>query len=263
MKDATRIGYAELWAEVVAQASCRGPQRKLRRIYMRIGVLNLIAIQGVLTSCMWKETTYYKPIGPGSYYHTACHGPDTMPGFKLRNELGMIVYTGGKKIGVTVHLGEGHVLRLGQPDVLIGDVQGLSIRRIPIAQLSYTVIRRFDSEEEASKYVHEPVAKHEEVKDYLVRNVPKVGAVLNATYVFPATDEFKGRPGYSQKTIHKVLGQDQWETFGSYMTEIDASDIESEKFVLKFPSVNLDGSVIEVPAITVEKVTELIRYAVC
>ncbi len=230
---------------------------------MRVGILSLIVTQMLLASCVYKETTYYKPIGPGVYYHTACHGPDNVLGFKLRGELGMKVYTGGKKIGLTVYLAEGHLLQLGQPDVLIGDTQGRPIGRKPLGQLSYTVIRRFDSEEQASRYVHEPVAKHEETKDYLVRNVSKVGAVLNATYVFPATDEFKGRPEYGQKLIHKVLGQDQWETFGYYVTEIDVSDIEVEKFVLKFPSVTLDGSVTEVPDITIEKVTESIRYAAC
>jgi len=103
-------------------------------------------------------------MGPGSYYHTACHGPDNMLGFKLRDAVGMKVYTGEKRIGLTIYLEEGHVLKLGRPDVLITDSPGVSMPRKPLAPFSYIVIRRFDSEEQASRYVHQPVAKHEAVK---------------------------------------------------------------------------------------------------
>ena len=86
---------------------------------MRVGVLGLALMQILLTSCIYTKQTYLKPIGPGGYFYTACHGPDNVLGFKLHDELGMKVYTGGGKIAFVVHLGEGHILQLQDQEVLI------------------------------------------------------------------------------------------------------------------------------------------------
>jgi len=152
-------------------------------------------------------------------------------------------------------------LQLEKPEIVVIIDHGQSVMKKTLAPFTYSLIHRFESEEQASKYSHEPVATNEENKEYLVRDIPKVGIVINATYNFPSSEEFKGRRGYPMGFADKAFGQQEWETYGYYMTQFDIHDLQASRFVLGFPFMFLDGSVVQVPEITIEQVTEYVRHA--
>lgn len=217
----------------------------------------------LLTSCMYWPTTYSKLIGPGEYFRPGCRGTDNILWFGLNDSLGLMIGSVEKHIGLTVFLGEKHRVRLSKPEVQLVDPHGSKLVIKALGPFKYTIGERFTSKEIAMNYVHNAAAEQEETVSREVRYVQDGVWMVNATYLFPASAEFVGRGGRERGPIEKLLGQEQWKFHAVYLTDLELPEDAPAMFKLRFPAVYLDGMLIEVPEVTVEKVTELVRYTIC
>jgi hypothetical protein len=189
---------------------------------------------------------------------TECAGPNNTLAMEVNDKLAIRIYAREGRIDLTFYLAEGQRMQIAQPEILIMSQVDEANWRKQLPYIQYDVLERFKSEEELGHYIHQPVAIAEQTKSYLVRNLPSVGTVLNASYVFPADTEFVGRPGLERSILAL-----KFQSYSSYMTFFDTSDIHSEQVVLKLPIISINGTVVSVPDVTIKKVTEYVFYTFC
>ena len=187
----------------------------------------LLVLALALTSgCIVKRETYLKPIGKGSYFGNPCGGgQERWLAYEVREGFAASVFVEPRRLYLYFHLGPGHSLSIHTPYVeVFTNASGL--RRNPLDGSAYYL--PFDSSIEAS---------------------------------YKSTEELKGSrvPESRLSAIDRYL-RSNWKKYRRYRGRVEITHPILEDYTMRWPSLSFDGEPLRLQDISVQQVTEFVRY---
>jgi len=197
---------------------------------MRHGSLVALAA-ALVVGCAPATLTYYKPVGPGSYFQSGCGGADNFLGFTAGEGLGVMIFTGlpaGREmpadqldtVSISFRLGEGHSLRI--PDPVFQVIAADAKEGVPITVKG---MNRADFVRISDKRWDRRVS------------------------TFPANGRLEG--GLLPESFRSALYVD-FQNWRGYALTLPVARRGGKNFSIKFPRVLLDDRPIDIPDIRVE-----------
>jgi hypothetical protein len=180
----------------------------------------------LLIGCASTDFTYYKPVGPGSYFKTQCGGPDELLGFEVSDGLGVMVDTRAlrtdhtKAIAASFHLGENHKLEFESPEFMV-------VSGVPRKSTSYTFTEVVNLD-----YVKKSDGRWSMKRKNIPISRPLHGALL---------------PEGFRSMLYKPF-----QNYRTYAVEVPIEGHEEQDITIVFPRILLDGIDVEIPDIKIE-----------
>ena len=171
-----------------------------------------------------KRETYVKPVGEGSYLRGPCGGRETWLAFEVREGFTASVSVEPRRLYLYFHVGPGHGLSINIPYIEVF-TNSSGWRQNPLDAFAY----------------------------YL-----PIDSAIESSYKL--TEELKGaRVSESHFPIIGSYFMSDWEKYRRYRVRADLTPPLLEDSRVRWPSITFDGEPLQLPDISIQRVTEFVR----